>query len=233
MKYAFIKEHSNKFPITLMCELFSVSRSGYYAHTTRPISQQEEANCHLDRKITVIYNQHKKRYGAPRITRELKSLDEECSHTRVARRMKAMGLKAVAKKKFKVTTDSEHSLPVYKNILSRDFTTTAINQKWCCDITYIHTNEGWLYLAVVIDLYSRAVIGWSMNKRMKKSLVCDALMMALFNRKFPKNVIVHSDRGSQYCSIKYQNIIRDYRLVGSMSRKANCWDNGVPRMACH
>ena len=233
MKYAFIKEHSKKFSITLMCELFNVSRSGYYAHGTRPLSQQKQANSHLDRKITVIYNQHKKRYGAPRITRELKSQDEKCSHTRVARRMKAMGLKAVAKKKFKVTTDSEHSLPVYKNILSRDFTTTSINQKWCCDITYIHTKEGWLYLAVVIDLYSRAVIGWSMGKRMKKSLVCDALMMALFKRKFPKNVIVHSDRGSQYCSIKYQNIIRDYRLVGSMSRKANCWDNAIAESFFH
>lgn len=144
-----------------------------------------------------------------------------------------MGLVAVAKKKFKVTTDSEHHLSVYSNVLNRDFSTTSINQKWACDITYIRTQEGWLYLAVVIDLYSRTVIGWSMCKRMKKSLVCDALMMALFKRKFPKNVIVHSDRGSQYCSQKYQTILRDYRLIGSMSRKANCWDNAIAESFFH
>ena len=180
-----------------------------------------------------IYNQHKKRYSAPRITRALQAKNESCSRTRVARRMKEMGLVALAKKKYKVTTDSEHNLPVYKNILNREFSSTAINQKWACDITYIRTTEGWLYLAVVIDLYSRAVIGWSMSKRMKKSLVCDALMMALFKRKFPKNVIVHSDRGSQYCSNKYINILKDYRLIGSMSRKANCWDNAIAESFFH
>lgn len=216
-----------------MCELFNVSRSGYYAYFTRPISKQQQDNHHLDKQITILYNQYKKRYGAPRITRALQAQHEKCSHTRVARRMKAMDLVAVAKKKFKVTTDSRHNLPVYKNILSRDFSTTNINQKWSCDITYIHTKEGWLYLAVVIDLYSRAVIGWSMSKRMKKTLVCDALMMALFKRKFPKDVIVHSDRGSQYCSIKYQKIIRDFRLIGSMSRKANCWDNAIVESFFH
>ncbi|CAM4378904.1 MAG: IS3 family transposase ISAzvi9 [Legionellaceae bacterium] len=230
MKYAFIREHSKQFSIALMCELFSISRSAY---CTRSPSQQEQANRQLDRQITVIYNQHKKRYGSPRITRELLAQNEKCSHTRVARRMKEMGLVAVAKKKFKVTTDSEHNLPIYKNILSCDFSTTGMNQKWACDITYVHTKEGWLYLAVVIDLYSRAIIGWSMSNRMKKTLVCDALMMALFKRKFPKNVIVHSDRGSQYCSGKYQNIIKDYRLVGSMSRKANCWDNAIAESFFH
>lgn len=124
-------------------------------------------------------------------------------------------------------------MPVYRNILNRDFSTTAINQKWACDITYVHTEEGWLYLAVVIDLYSRAVIGWSMSRRMKKVLVCDALMIALFKRKFPRNVIVYSDRGSQYCSIKYQNILKDYRLIGSMSRKGNGWDNAIAESFFH
>lgn len=208
-----------------MCNLFNVSRSGFYSFITKPMSPRQLANQQLDKKITDIYTQHKKRYGAPRITRALQAQNEPCSHTRVARRMKTLGLVAIAKRKFKVTTDSEHNLPVYKNILNREFSTTAINQKWACDITYIRTEEGWLYLAVVIDLYSRAVIGWSMSEHMKKALVCDALMMALFKRKFPKNVIVHSDRGSQYCSNKYQTILRDYRLIGSMSRKGNCWDN--------
>ena len=233
MKYVFIKTHSKQFSITLMCQLFKVSRSGFYAYCTRPLSSRQRANEELDKKISTIFNDHKKRYGSPRITRVLKSHNEHCSHTRVARRMKEMGLVAVAKKKFKVTTDSEHHLPVYSNVLNRDFSTTSINQKWACDITYIRTQEGWLYLAVVIDLYSRAVIGWSMSKRMKKSLVCDALMMALFKRKFPKNVIVHSDRGSQYCSRKYQTILKDYRLIGSMSRKANCWDNAIAESFFH
>ena len=216
-----------------MCELFNVSCSGFYSFVTRQVSNRQQANCQLDRQITIIYNQHKKRYGAPRITRVLQAQNEICSHTRVARRMKTMGLVAVAKKKFKVTTDSEHNLPVYKNILSRDFSTTTINQKWACDITYVRTEEGWLYIAVVIDLYSRAVIGWSMSRRMKKALVCDALMMALFKRKFPKNVIVHSDRGSQYCSIKYRNTLKDYRLIGSMSRKGNGWDNAIAESFFH
>lgn len=147
--------------------------------------------------------------------------------------MKAMKIQAIAKHKFKVTTDSEHALPVFKNILNRDFTTAKINQKWCCDITYIRTGEGWLYLAVVIDLYSRAVIGWSMNQRMNKALVCDALLMALFRRKFPKDVIVHSDRCSQYCSIRYQNLLQNNRLIGSMSRKGNCWDNAIVESFFH
>lgn len=233
MKYVFIREHGKQFSITLMCELFKVSRSGFYSFITTPQSLRHQANQELDRKIKDVYNQHKKRYGAPRITRTLQAENETCSHTRVARRMKTMGLVAVAKKKFKVTTDSEHNLPVYNNILNRDFSTMAINQKWACDITYVRTEGGWLYLAVVIDLYSRAVIGWSMSNRMKKALVCDALMMALFKRKFPKNVIVHSDRGSQYCSIKYQNILKDYRLIGSMSRKGNCWDNAIAESFFH
>ena len=233
MKYVFIKEHRKAFSIALMCELFKVSRSGFYSFITKPLSKRQQANQELDNQIVAVYTQHKKRYGAPRIARALQARNEMCSHTRVARRMKKMGLVAVAKKKFKVTTDSEHNLPVYKNILNRDFSTTSINQKWACDITYVRTQEGWLYFAVVIDLYSRAIIGWSMDKRMKKALVCDALMMALFKRKFPKNVIVHSDRGSQYCSIKYQNILKDYRLIGSMSRKGNCWDNAIAESFFH
>jgi putative transposase len=216
-----------------MCALLNVSRSGYYSFVNRPLSKRQLNNKRLDIKIKCIYNEHKKRYGAPRITRVLQSQNEPCSHTRVARRMQAMGLAALAKKKFKVTTDSEHSLPIYKNYLNRNFSATTINQKWACDITYIRTQEGWLYLAVVIDLYSRAVIGWSMDKRMKKNLVCDALSMALFRRKFPTGVIVHSDRGSQYCSLQYQQMITQYQLIGSMSRKANCWDNSIAESFFH
>ena len=187
--------------------------------------------CHYARPRR--FNKHKKRYGAPRITKELKNNGINCSHTRVARRMNFMKLRAIAKKKFKVTTDSTHNKPVFDNILNRDFTTTRLDQKWAGDISYIKTNEGWLYLAVIIDLYSRAVIGWSMNKRMTQDLVCNALKMALFKRKFPSGVIVHSDRGSQYCSDRYIKLLECYNLIGSMSRRGNCWDNAISESFFH
>jgi putative transposase len=216
-----------------MCDVLGVSKSGYYDWRNRPSSGREMANRRLDVQIKAIYSENKGRYGSPRITRVLKAANEMCSHTRVSRRMKAMNLRAVARKKFKVTTDSEHTKPLFSNVLNRDFTTTGINQKWASDITYVHTEEGWMYLATVIDLYSRAVIGWSMDKRMTQELVCDALMMALFKRKFPKDVIIHSDRGSQYCSYKYRGIISRYQLIGSMSRKGNCWDNAIAESFFH
>ena len=158
---------------------------------------------------------------------------ERCSENRVARRMKALCLRALAKRKFKVTTDSEHNKPIYENVLNRDFTTTATNQKWAGDITYINTQEGWLYLAIIIELHSRAIIGWSMDKRMKATLVCDALKMALQRKHFPKKVLVHSDRGSQYCSKQYRKLIKENHLVGSMSRKGNCWDNAISESFFH
>ena len=216
-----------------MCFLFGVSRSGFYDWLKHKPSQRELANRRLDLKIKSIFDEHRRRYGAPRLTRALQAQNEACSHTRVARRMRVMGLKAVGKKKFKLTTDSNHTLPVFDNVLNRDLSTTAINQKWAGDITYVHTHEGWLYLAVIIDLCSRAVIGWSMNKRMKKSLVCDALLMALFRRKFPKDVIMHTDRGSQYCSNRYRSLLKHNHLIGSMSRRGNCWDNAVSESFFH
>jgi len=139
--------------------------------------------------------------------------------------MRRQGLVAKATRRFKVTTDSDHSYPIAKNLLDRDFTATATNQKWAGDITYLYTSEGWLYLAVIIDLYSRSVIGWSMAPHMKSTLVSDALKMALFMRGFPKEVIVHSDRGRQYCSHTYREMLDDNQLKQSISRKGNCWDN--------
>lgn len=233
MKYGFIHEHQGEFSIAMMCDVLSVSRSGYYDWLCHTPGKRELSNQQLDAKIKIIFAEHKQRYGSPRITKALKAQNETCSDTRVARRMRAMNLKAIAKKKFKVTTDSNHNQPIFANLLNRDFTTTAINQKWCGDITYIFTKEGWMYLAVVVDLHSRAVIGWSMDKAMKKDLVCDALMMALFKRKFPHGVMMHSDRGSQYCSKKYRKMLERYKLVGSMSRKGNCWDNSIAESFFH
>jgi putative transposase len=213
--------------------VLEVSRSGYYDWLKHKTSKRTQANQQLDEEINVIYLQNKKRYGSPRITRELQAKAVSCSHTRVARRMQIMNLKAVARKKYKVTTDSEHTKPIYNNILNRDFATTDINQKWCGDITYIPTKEGWLYLATVIDLHSRAVIGWAMSDRMKTQLVCDALLMALFKRRFPKGIIIHSDRGGQYCSMQHRKIIEQNELIGSMSRKGNCWDNAIAESFFH
>lgn len=233
MKYAFIKTNQKDFSVQLCCELFGVSRSGYYAWSKRKPSQRALANRRLDTKIRALFSAHEQRAGSPRITLDLQEDGELCSVNRVARRMKVLGLRALAKRKFKVTTDSEHNKPIYDNIMNRDFTTTAINQKWAGDITYIHTQEGWLYLAIVIDLHSRAVIGWAMDKRMKAGLVCDALTMALQRRHYPKGVVVHSDRGSQYCSKQYRNLIKRYQLIGSMSRKGNCWDNAISESFFH
>ncbi len=213
--------------------MFSIERSGYYAWTKRKPSKQRIANEALDKKIIDIFNSHSSRYGYPRITDELLDQGEICGKNRVFRRMRKLGLRAKGKKKFKVTTDSNHNLPVAANLLDRDFSTTAPNQKWVSDITYIWTDEGWLYLATVIDLYSRAVIGWSIQPTMTRQLVCDALMMALWRRGFPRGILCHSDRGSQYCSEGYQEMLKTYGLICSMSRKGNCWDNACAESFFH
>tara|TARA_B100001964_G_scaffold221457_1_gene265491 strand:+ start:363 stop:1217 length:855 start_codon:yes stop_codon:yes gene_type:complete len=233
VKYGFVKEHTRIYSVNIMCNVFNVSRSGYYSWLNHKPGKRELANTKLDEDITTVYTKNKKRYGAPRITETLNKQGVKCSSTRVARRMSSMNIKAVGKRKYKMTTDSKHNNPIFANVLSRDFSTTNINQKWCCDITYIPTREGWLYLATVIDIHSRAVIGWSMARHMKKQLVCDALLMALFKRKFPKGVIIHTDRGSQYCSNKYRGILAVNHLIGSMSRKGNCWDNSIAESFFH
>ena len=225
MRYRFIKMHKKAYPVTLMCHTLKVSRSGYYDWLDRPLSANTISNRHIDCKIISMYNQHKGRYGSPRIHKELTESGEFVSRQRIARRMQTLRLRAIHSRKFKVTTDSNHNKTVAKNLLQQNFTASRPNQKWVTDITYINTDEGWLYLATVLDLYSRAVIGWSMGQRISTELVCDALTMALFRRKFPKNVIVHSDRGSQYCYKKYQKLLKTNALICSMSSKGCCYDN--------
>lgn len=216
-----------------MCYVLKVERSGYYAWLHRKPGKRKKENVVLDKKIEAVFIKHRYRYGAIRITDELKEQGEQCSKNRVARRMKTLGLKAKTKKKFKMTTDSAHNLPIAPNILNRDFVASAPNQKWVGDISYVWTKEGWLYLAVVIDLYSRAVIGWSLQTTMTRQLVCDALTMALHRRGFPQGVLFHSDRGSQYCSDDYQQLLKKYNFICSMSRKGNCWDNAVSESFFH
>lgn len=213
--------------------MLSIERSGYYAWLQKKPGKRQQQNEILDKKIVAIFNTHKHRYGSPRITNELHDGGENCSKNRVARRMIHLGLRAKAKKKFKATTDSAHRLPVSDNVLNRNFVADAPNKKWVGDISYIWTNEGWLYLAVVIDLYSRAVIGWSIQSTMTRNLVCDALIMALWRRGFPSNLIFHSDRGSQYCSEDFQKLLKSHGIISSMSRKGNCWDNSVAESFFH
>jgi putative transposase len=201
--------------------MFSIERSGYYAWLHREPGVREKANKNLDEKIVNIFSIHKSRYGAPRLTNELQSQGEVCGHNRVV------------KKKYKNTTDSRHNLPISPNLLDRNFTALRANEKWVGDISYVWTDEGWLYLAVVIDLYSRAVIGWSIDTTMERSLVCNALLMALWRRGFPRGMIFHSDRGSQYCSRDYQDLLKQHGITSSMSRKGNCWDNSVSESFFH
>ncbi|GJL63172.1 MAG: transposase [Nitrospirales bacterium] len=233
MRYQFIDEQKKAWSVTLMCGVLSVSRSGYYDWTARGLSQRVRSNIELDRRIRAIFAEHRQRYGAPRIADALHDEGITCSENRIARRMRALGLQAIQAKKFKATTDSKHSKPVAPDLLKQDFFATAPNQKWTTDISYVWTDEGWLYLAVVMDLYSRAIVGWSMNRRMTQQLACDALTMALFRRCFPKGTILHSDRGSQYCSAGYQRLIRSNGLCCSMGRKANCYDNAVTESFFH
>ena len=213
--------------------MLSIERSGYYAWLKRKPGKRAISNNELDKKIITIFEKHHSRYGAERINNELRDEGEKCSKNRVARRLKRLSLRAKARKKFKVTTDSKHNLPVAPNLLNRNFTAYAPNQKWCGDISYVWTDEGWMYLAVVIDLYSRAVIGWSIQSTMSRQLVCDALMMAQWRRGFPRGVLFHSDRGSQYCSSDYQKMLKSFGFICSMSRKGNCWDNAVAESFFH
>jgi len=210
-----------------MCQVLEVSRSGYYGWLNRKPSQRQLENEKLKLKIAEIYWQHKGRYGSPRIYRQLKKEGYNYNIKRIERLMNVMELKAIQKRKFKKTTDSNHNLPLKKNLLNRNFNVTQPNKVWVSDITYISTNEGWLYLAVIIDLYSRKVVGWSINKRMTKHLVIDALNMGIKNRKPDKGLIFHSDRGTQYASHDFQKELWKNTMRSSMSRKGDCWDNAV------
>jgi len=210
-----------------MCQVLNVSRSGYYSWLNRTPSKRKLENEKLKIKIAEIYWQNRGTYGSPRIHKKLKKEGYHYNIKRIEKLMKELGLKARQKRKFKVTTDSNHNYPVKENLLKREFDVDTPNKAWVSDITYISTQEGWLYLTVIIDLYSRKVVGWSMNKRMTKQLVIDALIMAVKKRKPSKGLIFHSDRGSQYASHDFQNSLLRYGMKSSMSRKGDCWDNAV------
>lgn len=220
-----MQQHKTEFPISVMCDVLSVSRSGYYAWQKKPVSKREKANAKLLESIRTAHRDSGEAYGSPRIYQALKEQDIPCSESRVARLMREDGLRAKSKRRFKATTNSKHNLPVAPNLPQRDFSPAEPNQVYAGDITYIWTTEGWLYLAVVIDLFSRSVVGWAMDKRMTRQLVMDALTMAVQRRRPPSGVIFHSDRGSQYASADYQSLLAKHGMRCSMSRKGDCWDN--------
>lgn len=227
MKYAMIKGNEDHFPVGMMCRMLSVSSSGYYSWKNRPLSDRNQANQKLLTEIKRVFEDENRRPGSPRISRRLQEEGKPASRHRVAKLMKDNDLRAKAAKKYKATTNSNHSLPVAPNLLEQNFTADVPDQKWVSDITYIWTEEGWLYLDVVLELYSRRVIGWAIGERMTAALVCDALIMALWRRHMPKGVIVHSDRGSQYCSAAYQKFFTQHQLLCSMSKKGDCYDNAA------
>jgi len=210
-----------------MCRSIGVSRSGYCQWRNRPHSERAIANAVLDVHVASIHARSDRTYGRPRIVEHLQNEGQVVGHERIRQSLLRQGLSPVYKRPYRVTTDSEHDKPVAPNVLKRRFDGWQPNQAWVADITYIHTRQGWLYLAVVLDLATRKIVGWSMSKRIKAGLVCDALTMAYQHHRPDVGLIMHTDRGSQYASKKYRKLITAYGMTASMSRKANCWDNAV------
>ncbi len=226
MRYRCIRDNRPEFPVGMMCRLMRVTRGGFYSWLKRPESRRSKENRELLKAIIAVHKANRGVYGSPRVYKQLRR-SLSCGKNRIARLMRLNGIRAKQKRKFRATTDSHHKFAVAKNILDRKFTVEMPNKAWAGDITYIPTMEGWLYLAAVMDLYSRRVVGWSMDSRINRQLTCKALRMAIANRNPGKGWLHHSDRGSQYASDDYQKLLRTRDAVVSMSRKGDCWDNAV------
>jgi putative transposase len=225
MRYDFVERHRGRWPVRLMGRVLRVSPGGYYDWRGRPQSLRAARNDALVVSIKAIHGEVKARDGSPRIHAEFVARGEPCCVNTVARLMRREGIAAKTRRKFRVTTDSNHDRPVAENVLDRQFEPEAPNRAWTADITFIATGEGWLYLAAVEDLYSRRIVGWSMSSRIDSRLVVDALEMALAGRRPGEGLVAHSDRGSQYASEHYRGVLAGHGIVCSMSRRANCWDN--------
>jgi putative transposase len=227
VKYAFIREHRKTFTLARLCEMLEVSPSGYHDWRDRPESDRSRENKRLTAKIKQYHQQSRAIYGSPKIHEDLIAEDETCSVNRVARLMKVADIKSKMARKFVITTDSKNTMQPAPDLLKRQFTVDRHNKAWVSDTTFIPTRQGWLYLAVILDLFSRQVIGWAMGTRNNTELVQNALTMALWRRKNVRDIIVHSDQGSTYASTAYQQQLSDNQLRCSMSRKGECLDNAV------
>lgn len=230
MKYAFIESHCREFPIDRMCRVLNVSRSGFYAARARPASQRRQDDQRLAERIHTIHSTTKRRYGAPRIHRELRADGLRCGRKRVERLMRENDLRAKKKRRFVVTTQSDAEYHAPENLLQRRFAVseyTSGNSAWAADITYLPTREGWLYLAVVLDVATRAVVGWALGTQLDRSLPLRALRMALEHEGSTESRLHHSDQGVQYASAEYQAVLARHAITPSMSRRGDCWDNAV------
>jgi putative transposase len=230
VKYAFIEEQRTNHRVRRMCELLVVSRAGFYEWRGRPLSKRARANAELQETVIGIHTASRGTYGRPRIHAELVATGTKVGAKRVGHIMKAAGIAGMQPRRFRKTTDSAHALPIAENKLARGFDVAEIggkNRVWAGDVTYLQTREGWLYLAVVLDLFSRRVIGWSMGTTMQRELVIDALTAALRDRRPPIGTMFHSDRGSQYASAAFRKELTKHGMTASMSGKGECWDNAV------
>jgi putative transposase len=226
MRYDFIRQQMKAYPVTLLCRVMQVSRSGFYDYRRHNQDQSHDPTQQaLESRIKAIFKESKGTYGSRRILEKLKAEGHHIGRYRVRSLMRKLQLKAKTPKRYKVTTDSNHSYSVAPNLVNRQFNVDAPNKLWTTDITYLWTMEGWLYLAVVLDLFSRQVVGWAMDKHMKVQLALDALAMAYWRRKPAPGLIHHSDRGIQYACDQYQRQLEQYKMIPSMSRKGDCWDN--------
>jgi putative transposase len=227
VRYSFIKDNSGQFPTRSMCDVLGVSPSGYYHWLNRPTSARAIRHDLILGQIKKVHSGKDGIYGYRRVYEQLLADGVDCSESVVYYLMRKNRIRAKKKRRFVVTTDSRHCLPISPNLLERDFDVTGPNQVWVGDITYIPTDQGWLYLATVIDLFNRGVVGWSMNERIRKSLVVDAQKMAIRTRQPSPGLIMHTDRGSQYASAKFQQLLKTNGMLSSMSRKGDPWDNAV------
>lgn len=234
MKFRAIRDNIGRFAVSLMCSALGVSTSGYHAWRARPASPRARANGQLLQRIREAHQRSRGTYGSPRITEELRAQGHRVGENRIAELMRKAAIRAKSARKWKATTQSAHRFPVAENTLARQFTVDQPNRVWAGDLTYVWTAQGWLYLAVVIDLYSRTVIGWAMSDRLCADLATRALTMALWRRKPHRGgLLYHSDRGVQYAARDYQQLLAAHGIACSMSRKANCWDNAVVESFFH
>lgn len=227
MKFRFIEKHKNKYPVGRICALLGVSRSGYYAWKNRKPSQRDQINQALIDHIRRIHRMSRKAYGSPRVYVQLRKQGYRCNQKTVARLMRQDGIKGQRRYRKVITTNSNHKFPTASNVLNREFTADGPNQKWVADITYVPTEEGWLYVAGVLDLFSRKIVGWNMSSQIDATLVERALRMALYQRHPGKGLLHHSDRGVQYASHQVRDILAANQIQVSMSGTGNCYDNAV------
>ena len=226
-------QHSSTHGVQKMCRVIGASRSGYYRWKIQPQSKRQQENEKILIEIKESHKNSRRAYGSPRITVELQAKGMKCGENRVAMLMKIHGIVGKATKKFKATTNSKHALPVAENLLKQNFAAEKPNTAWVSDITYVWTSEGWLYLAVILDLFSRQVVGWAMSDRLTSGVVVKALYQAIGRRPPSSGCILHSDRGIQYASTDFRDVLSAYGFIQSMSRKGNCYDNAVAESFFH